>query len=143
MKSFTLTATLLLAGVSACYSAIISLTPGDISGLDTSTSNFDNGEVSITPLVGTTVSTFNANAARLGIDGVGSNNNAFNDPDTDPNNGNEEKLQLVFQPTSGLTGISWDFSRADGPGANDGVLISGFTSDPGATISGVTTGSVS
>lgn len=119
--------------------ALVSLTPTQINGGDTSTSNFDNGEVSITPFIGSTVSTFNANAARLGIDDVGSNNNAFNDPDTDPNNGNEEKLQLIFQPSSGLTAISWDFSRADGPGPNDGVFISGFTSDPGATISGVGT----
>lgn len=138
MKIHTTTTSLFLLGLSVSISqaAIISLTPGQINGLDTTTTTFNNGDLSVTPFIGTTAATFNGNAVRLGIDGAGTNNNAFNDPDTDPNNGNEEKLQLVFQPTSGLTGISWDFSRADGPGANDGIFITGFTADPGVIYGG-------
>lgn len=98
----------------------------------------------MTPYVGAGISTFNGNATRLGIDDAGtSNNNAFNDPDTNPNNGNEERLEVIFQPTVGLTQISWDFSRADGPGPDDGVFISGFLSDPGASLTGVGTSTFS
>jgi len=129
--------------LSASQGATISLTPADINGGDTNTSNFNNGEVSMTPYIGGVGSTFNGNATRLGIDGVGSNNNAFNDPDTNPNNGNEETLEIIFQPGSGLTQISWDFSRADGPGPDDGVFISGFLSDPGASLTGVGTSTFS
>lgn len=141
MKKLAVTQTpLLIAGLSfsPAYFAIVSLTPAQINGGDTTTSNFTNADVSITPFIGTTVATFNANALRLGIDGTGTNANALNDADVNPNNGNEEKLQLVFQTNAGLAGISWDFSRTDGPGANDGVFISGFLSDPGATYGGGT-----
>ncbi len=146
MKKRFLTTSLSALALSANLSpaAIISLTPGDISGGDTNTTNFNNGEVSMTPYLGVVATTFNGNAARLGIDDAGTSNaNAFNDPDTDPNNGNEERLEIVFQPSVGLTQISWDFSRADGPGANDGVFISGFLSDPGASLTGVGTSTFS
>lgn len=140
MKKSAAHSSILIAGLSLspAYAAIVTLTPAQINGGDTTRSNFTNADVSITPFVGTTVANFNANATRLGMDGRGTNDNAFNDPDVNPNNGNEEKLQLDFQPNAGLAGISWDFSRADGPGANDGVFISGFLSDPGATYGGGT-----
>lgn len=35
-----------------------------------------------------------------------------------------------------MTQISFDFSRANGPGPGDGVFISGFSADPGAVITG-------
>jgi hypothetical protein len=63
-------------------------------------------------LIGGAAATFNANAARLGIDDQGTNANGFNDPDTDPNNGNEEMLEMAFSANAGLTQMSWDFSRA-------------------------------
>ena len=133
--------------LASSHAAIVSLSPSDINGLDTTTTNFNNGEVSMTPFRGGLPVTFNGNATRLGIDGVGSNNNAFNDPNTTVGDADDESLEIVFQPSIGLTQLSWDFSRADGPGPNDGVLISGFTVDPGATIvfggAGTRTGSVS
>lgn len=120
-----------LAAVSAGASAqIVTLTPDQINGLDTNTASFNNGDVEMIPLVGNTPSTFNAGGARLGIDGQGTNNNAFNDPDTIANNGNEEKLQMTFAETAGLTQISWDFSRAEL------IEITGFSADPGASFSG-------
>lgn len=124
---------------SLAQAAPVSLTPSQINGEDTTTTIFSDGDITLTPLVGNTPSTFNGGAVRLGIDEQGTNNNAFNDPDTDPNNGNEEKLQMVFAASAGLTGLSWDFSRVDGPGANDGVIISGFTADPLASTSGAGT----
>lgn len=122
----------LLHGTS--LAASVTLSPGDISGLDTNTVSFSNGDLTLTPTIGGAPATFNGNAARLGIDDQGSNANAFNDPDTDPNNGNEERLEFAFSSDSGLTGIAWDFSRADGPGPDDGVIITGFTADPGASV---------
>lgn len=112
------------------------LTPAAINQGDTATASFSDDDVTLTPLQGTTPVTFNSSATRLGIDDFGTNPNSFNDPDVMPNNGNEERLQFEFSADSGLSSISWDFSRADGPGPNDGVIISGFTTDPGATLEG-------
>lgn len=117
---------------------IVTLTPGDINGGDTNTAMFDDGSLQLVPLIGNTPTTFNANASRLGVDGNGTNANAFNDIDTDPNNDNDERLSFSFAATAGLTQLSWDFSRADG--ANSGVFITGFSSDPGASFSGNTGG---
>lgn len=119
----------------AAQAAVVNLTPADINGGDTNTASYSDGNVTLTPLIGTTPATFNDNAVRLGIDGTGTNVNAFNDPDTDPNNGNEERLEFDFSLTVGLSSIVYDFSRADGPGSDDGVIISGFTSDPTITFS--------
>ena len=133
----------LLPGLS--HGVVTTLTPTDIHGGDTNTTSFSDGNVTLTPFIGSTAATFNSLAARLGIDdqtGTGTNNAAFNDPDLDPNNGNEEKLQFAFAPTVGLSQISYDFSRADGPGtgfSNDGVIISGFTADPTLTFSATIT----
>ncbi|MEQ8211280.1 MAG: PEP-CTERM sorting domain-containing protein [Lacipirellulaceae bacterium] len=114
--------------------ATVTLSPTDIHGNDTNTASFSNGDLTLTPFIGATQDTFNGNPTRLGLDNAGTNNNAFNDPDTDPNNGNEEILEFIFSPLAGLSQIVWDFSRADGPGPDDAVTISGFVSDPGATI---------
>lgn len=129
----------------AAPAAVTSLTPADINGGDTNTASYSDGNVTLTPFIGSTQATFNANAVRLGIDdqtGTGTNVNAFNDPDLDTNNGNEEKLEFDFSMTVGLSQISYDFSRADGPGtgfSNDGVIISGFTADPTITFSAAIT----
>lgn len=121
----------------------ITLTPSDIHGGDTTTTSFSNEFVTLTPTVGGVTSvggtpvTFNANAARLGIDIAGtSNSNAFNDPDTTAGNTNDEGLILEFKGNAGFRGISWDFSRADGPLSTDGVQFSGFAFDPVAVLSG-------
>jgi len=136
MMTRTLLASLAAAGLAgASHAAVVTLSAGDINGGVLTTSSFSNGDITLTPFVNGSQVTFNDNVNRLGIVG-GSNNNAFTDPDIDPNNGNEETLEIIFSATAGLTGIEWDFARADGPGANDGVFISGFTADPGATLGG-------
>ena len=130
--TIALTPALVFAAASSS-AAVVTLLPADINGLDTTTASFSNVDVPLTPFVGGVASTFNgvptvteaAAAARLGIDGLGTNNNAFNDPDSTAGNGNDETLQLAFSATSALTGLTWDFARADGPLATDGVRISG------------------
>lgn len=115
---------------SPAMAVVTTLTPGDINGLDTETTFFTDGNLTLTPFIGETQATFNGNATRLGIDDQGTNANAFNDSDTDPANGNEEILRFEFASGIGLSQIAYDFARADGPGANDGVFISGFLADP-------------
>ena len=135
----TLRACLFCFLATACASVghadIVTLTPSDINGGDTTTASFADSFLTLTPMQGANAATFNADATRLGIDDFGTNANAFNDPDTDANNGNEEALDFSFVAGSGLAGISYDFSRADGPGAQDGVIISGFLQDPNVTFS--------
>ena len=127
-----LAALLAATAVPAACGGIVSLSPAQING-QAKAASFANDDVTLVPLIGTTPATFNSLAARLGIPGT--NANAFNDPDTNPDNGNEQKLRFVFAPHAGLTGLSWDWSRADGPGSRSGVTITGFTADPGATFS--------
>ena len=127
---------LVAAGVASSSEATtITLTPTDIHGDDTNTASFTDGNLTLTPTIGAGPTTFNGNPARLGVDGVGTNNNAFNDPDTDPNNGNEEILTYEFATDVGLSQIAYDFSRADGPGAADGVVFTGLLSNPNVTFS--------
>ena len=130
----TAAATLALAGVAGAE--LINLTPADINGGDTTTAQFSDGDLTLTPYVGGVQNTFNNNAVRLGIDGTGTNVNAFNDPDQIAGNANDETLVFEFSATSGLTQISYDFSRARGPLATDGITISGFLFDPMATLVG-------
>lgn len=115
--------------------AVVMLSPGQINGGDTTTTQFSDASLTLTPFIGAAAATFNGNAVRLGIDDAGTNANAFNDPDTDPNNGNEERLAFDFVVNAGLESIVYDFSRADGPGPDDGVIIEGFLSDPNASFS--------
>lgn len=136
------TLTLITALATASQAAVTSLTPADINGGDTNRSTFTDGNITLNPLEAGVASTFNDNSVRLGIDDtptpagtIANNVNAFNDVDVDPNNGNEQQLEFIFAPTVGLSQIAYDFSRADGPGDDDGVIISGFTADPGVTFS--------
>lgn len=137
MCSFLRTSRLLALGAVVALSTapacavVTSLTPDLISLNDTETTSFTDGNLTLTPFLGETPTTFNGNATRLGVDDAGTSNaNAFNDPDTDPANGNEEILEFIFAPGIGLSQIAYDFARADGPGPNDGVFISGFLADP-------------
>ncbi len=130
---------LLVAGLAAATganAAIVTLTPDQINGEDTTTASFSNADVTLTPQVGGVDSTFNGGAARLGIDGTGSNANAFNDQNTTAGDADDESLVIAFAANAGLAGLSWDFSRADGPLPTDGVNISGFLADPGASFTG-------
>lgn len=132
---FALLAVILASVASPAEAAMITkLLPSDINGLDTNTASFSDGNVTLTPFIGGVQDTFNGNGARLGIDS-GTNANAFNDPDVDPINGNEETLTYDFAANVGLAQMEYDFSRADGPDAADGVVFTGFLSDPNVTFS--------
>lgn len=134
LTALALTPALALSAVSAS-AEVLTFTAGDINGLDTDTAVFVTDDVTITPLVGGVPDTFNASATLLGIDGNGTNNNAFADADVDPANGNEETLLLEFAPNAGLESISYAFSRANGA-APSGISISGFLTDPNAVLAG-------
>jgi hypothetical protein len=135
----TLRSLIALGAVACAASAeaamITTLTPSQINLNNTATASFTDGKLTLTPLIGNTGATFNANATRLGIDDQGTNPNSFNDPDTNPNNGNEERLRFQFATNYGLLSFSYDFARADGATPNDGVIISGFTKDPAVSFS--------
>lgn len=141
IQSILAAATLLPIGANAA--TVVTLLPSDINGGVTTTESFSNAAVTITPTIvgSTTPVTFNADAVRLGIDGNGTNANAFNDPDATVGNAGEEGFTLQFAANSGLTGFAWDFSRFNtGTDANGntvgGLLISGFTANPMAVLSG-------
>lgn len=130
-------AVVLTVGIgAAAHAASINLTPADINGGDTNTASFSDGSITLTPFVhdGTAFvqDTFNGNAARLGIDNnpLGTNNNGFTDGDLIVGNAGDEALELAFAAGVGLSKVSYDFSRADGPGSNDGVVFTGFTANP-------------
>ena len=127
------TAAASLALASVAGAELINLTPADINGGDTTTTQFSNADLTLTPFVGGVQDTFNANAVRLGIDDNGTNDAAFSDaPGTDA----DETLVFDFADMAGLTQISYDFSRAQGPLETDGVTISGFLFDPNASLTG-------
>ncbi|BCX49702.1 hypothetical protein HAHE_36100 [Haloferula helveola] len=129
-----LAATVIVTGTATAGN--VTLLPDAVNQLDSNTTSYSDANVTLTPLQGGVPATFNANAVRLGIDDFGTNVNAFNDPDTDATNGNGEEMRFEFAANAGLTGLSWDFARADGPSPDDGINISGFTSDPGVSIAG-------
>lgn len=133
----------LLAGslvASASLSAeVITLLPPAIHGNDTTTASFTNGDITLTPTRGgvSTGVTFNANPTRLGIDGFdGSNPNAFSEPDDVFGSADDEGLIFDFASNAGLTQIAFDFATFGGTNPTDGLRISGFTSDPQATLTG-------
>jgi hypothetical protein len=162
MKNCIIKSAMALVSMVAVSSAapIVTKTAGQINGLNTATTSYVDADfVVMTPLLGGTPTSFNGNATRLGIDRPGyvlkntaallglpvgdplipflteANNNpdGFNDLDRTAGNANDESLLMAFTSDSGLAAFSWDFSRAQ-------ISISGFTSDPGATITGFLTG---
>lgn len=139
MKRVLFSAFLAAAITATVQAATINLTPTDVHGNDTTTASFSDGALTLTPFVhdgtGYAPNTFNGNPARLGIDANGTNNNAFADPDVTVGNAGEEALEYNFAAGFGLSRVSYDFSRADGPGVNDGVVFTGFTSNPVVSFS--------
>lgn len=99
----------------------------------TSTFTTDDGYVTLNAIANDAPGTFGGGAGRIGITG-GNSNGGINDDDGNPATTNDRQLlEIVLDsPHTMLRTITWDFSRADGPGLLDGVAISGFASDPGA-----------
>ena len=137
----------LIASCGQVQASIVALTPADINGGVTTTASYTDAFVTLTPTVGGVASTFNADAVRLGIDGEGTNNNAFGGGGAGYNttfgDADDEALILAFQPGAGFAGFSYDFARADGTAATDGFQISGFTANPNAVATGTAPASIS
>lgn len=149
-------ASILTAGANGA--SVVTFSAAEINGGDTDTTSFTDadGLVTITPTIGgsstipgtMTAVTFNSVAARLGVDGNGSNNGSFNSAPlgaagASPANmaafQGVEGLTLDLGANAGLAGFSYDFSVF--PIADGGLLISGFTADPLAMFSGNVAGS--
>lgn len=125
--TLALTPALVLTAASTS-AATVTLTPDLVNLGDTNTTVFDDGNVVLTPLDAGSPTTFNANAARLGIDNAGTvNANAFN--------GTDEQLRLAFSSNAGLTQLGYDFTSST-LGTGGQFVISGFIADPLATFSG-------
>lgn len=135
---YVVVAALAVAGLMALQTAQAGvITAADIadgSGAFTTTDTL----VTLTPYAeGGSVGTFGSNELTLfGVTG-GFNANSLGDRDGNPaTTADRESLGIGLDATVGLSQIAFAWGRADGPAADDGVVISGFLSDPGAAISG-------
>jgi len=98
--------------------------------------SYDFGPVVVSAYLGGNPSVINSqNMAYIGVNGVG-NANAINDANGVLGGADQELLELKFDAGFGLSSLTWDYSRADGPLATDGVSISGFLADPGVSFTG-------
>lgn len=98
-----------------------------------------DGHVTLTPYAaGLTLGTFGAGSNFFGVVGNGNDNNV-RDADGNPaTTADREAIDMTLDATVGLSEVSFIWARADGPAATDGIVISGFLADPGAsTTSGV------
>ncbi len=105
----------------------------------------DFGPATVSALFGAGTATPNAliNSGNLTYLGVNSsafptdgNLNAINDRDGAPGGADQERLRIAIHARRALAGLTWNWSRADGPQPADGVTITGFRSNPGAVFSG-------
>lgn len=107
-----------------------------IVGTDTQNlSSYSDGNITLTPYASTDpllVGTLNSGPNFIGVDG-GTNVNAVDDADGALGGADQEALDFELGALAGLTEIVFQFTRADGPLGTDGVQITGFASDPGAT----------
>ena len=128
----------------AAQAAVI--TASDIT-TGSSTHVTGDGLVTLTPYgVGLTVGTFSsssdANAgAYFGVVGAG-NDNVVRDLDGNPaTTSDRQAIDMTLDLTVGLSGFSVTYARADGD-ATSGIVISGFTANPGASIGTYTMGTL-
>ena len=107
--------------------------------------SFNFGAATVSAFFGSSASTPNAlinsaNPAYLGVNSSAfppdGNVNAINDRDGVAGGADQERLRIELQNRHGLARLTWQWSRADGPLATDGVSISGFHADPQAVFSG-------
>jgi hypothetical protein len=105
------------------------ITGADVSdGQSTFTSN--DGAVTLSASRGNSSASLNVSSGVIGVEG-GDKENFVDNADGVLGGSDQEVLHLAFDPTYGLTNISFKFTRADGEGA---IRISGFESNPGAAV---------
>jgi hypothetical protein len=107
--------------------------------------SYDFGPVVVSAFLGDTAVTPNAlinsnNLQFLGVLSTSGNVNSINDADGAFGGVDQERLRLTLDSGYGLSAFDWAWTRADGPLTTDGISISGFLADPGATFSGGITG---
>lgn len=97
--------------------------------------SYDFGPAILSAFYGANAATPNAllnnNLNYLGVNSsivpTDSNANAINDRDGINGGADQERLRIAIKPRYGLALLTWNYSRADGPLATDGVTISGFS----------------
>ena len=108
--------------------------PADVTNGSASFTTSD-GEVTLNPLqAGGTPGSLGSSGCCIGVVG-GTNNVAVTDGDGDPmTTDDREQLDIVLSSNVGLSEIGFIFTRANGAEATDGVVITGFASDPMASL---------
>lgn len=109
------------------------ITASDIT-IGSSTHVTGDGLVTLTPYgAGLTVGTFSAGTDFFGVVGNGNDNNVRDGDGNPATTADREAIDMSLDATVGLSQVSFVWARADGPAATDGIVISGFLADPGAT----------
>lgn len=101
--------------------------------------SYDFGPVVFSAFLGDTAPTPNAlinsnNLVFLGVLSSSGNVNAINDVDGIFGGADQERLRLALDPGATLSAFTYNFTRANGPLATDGISISGFLADPIASF---------
>lgn len=110
----------------------------DHTSITAGASSFTTGDakVTLTPLAaGGGAGVFGATSGCcIGVSG-GTNGSGVDDADGNPATaGDRERLDVTLSADVWLNEMGFIFTRANGPLATDGIAISGFLSDPGATL---------
>ena len=132
MKTTAITLTAAL--FAAAHAQAATITAPDITSGSSSYTTGD-GLVTLTPYSAVTgAGTVGTLGAGVNFFGVGADNK-IQDVDGDPaTTGDREAIDIGLAGTVSVSGISFRWSRAAGA-SPDGIVISGFLSDPGATTS--------
>lgn len=127
---------LLLLGVAFCCSNTTHAEMIESSDLTDGSSTFVTGDglVTLTPFA------LDGSAGALGAAGAnffgiqGDNDGAIDEVTDGAGVVQREQLDIAFDSTAAMTGIGFRWTRSDGPLATDGIELSGFLSDPMATV---------
>lgn len=127
-------ASLVVIGVATSCGDAASIAPGDLTDGD-ATYTTPDGKVTLTPFAaGGGAGTLGVAGCCFGVTG-GTNNVAVTDGDGDPlTTADREALDIALAADAYLTDLNFIFTRANGPNADDGIEISGFSANPGASL---------
>lgn len=127
-------AALLVIAFSGIRSDAASIVPGDLTSGDSSFTTADT-KVTLNPFAaGGAAGTIGASGCCFGVTG-GTNNVAVTDGDGDPlTTADRENLDIVLAADTYLTDLNFLFTRSNGPESDDGIEISGFLANPGASL---------
>lgn len=125
---------LVVVAFSEIKSEAASIVSADLTSGD-ATYTTPDGKVTLNPMaVGGVPGTLGVAPCCFGVTG-GTNNVAVTDGDGDPlTSADRENLDIVLAGDAYLTDLNFLFTRANGPNLNDGIEISGFSANPGATL---------